>query len=102
MRFLEGRHMKLATKITLSASCGVIFSTLGTITTVDAISHSNRLNELRALMGVCQIAVSLKQMEQITQSAAVSAEQNANSSEKVSSQSGSLDSMVGRSASLIG
>jgi len=53
-------------------------------------------------LGVRQIAASLKQMEQVTQSAAASAEQNANSTEKVSSQSESLDSIVGRLNALIG
>jgi methyl-accepting chemotaxis protein len=42
--------MRLATKITMSASCGVVLSTLGAIGTVYAISHGNRVNELRALM----------------------------------------------------
>jgi methyl-accepting chemotaxis protein len=54
--------MKLATKITLSASCGVVFSTLGAITTVYAISHSNRVNELRALM-----SSTIQQAETVTE-----------------------------------
>ena len=53
--------MKLAAKITLSASCGVILSTLGAITTVYAISHSNRVDELRALM-----SSTLQQAETVT------------------------------------
>ena len=53
-------------------------------------------------LGVRQIAASFKQMEQVTQSAAASAEQNANSTEKVSSQSESLDSIVVRFTMLIG
>ena len=56
----------------------------------------------RALGGRRQIASSLKQMEQVTQSAAASAEQNANSTDKMSSQSESLDGIVGRLTVLIG
>ena len=53
-------------------------------------------------LGVRQIATSLKQMEQVTQSAAENAEKNANSTEQVSSQSESLDGIVGRLTALIG
>ncbi|HTA67228.1 MAG TPA: hypothetical protein VK776_03090 [Bryobacteraceae bacterium] len=53
-------------------------------------------------LGVRQIAASLKQMVQATQSAAASAAQNANSTEKVSSQSESLDNIGGRLTTLIG
>jgi hypothetical protein len=42
--------MTLANKITLGAAGGVILATLGAIGTVYAISHSNRVNELRVLM----------------------------------------------------
>jgi hypothetical protein len=42
--------MTLATKITLCAAGGVVLATLGAIGTVYAISHSNRVNELRVLM----------------------------------------------------
>jgi methyl-accepting chemotaxis protein len=42
--------MKLGTKITLCAAGGVVLATLGAIGTVYAISHSNRVNELRVLM----------------------------------------------------
>jgi methyl-accepting chemotaxis protein/methyl-accepting chemotaxis protein-1 (serine sensor receptor) len=53
-------------------------------------------------LGVRQIATSLKQMEQVTQSAAASAEQNANSTDKVRTEAESLDRIVGRLATLIG
>lgn len=42
--------MKIGTKITLCAAGGVVLATLSAIGTVYAISHSNRVNELRALM----------------------------------------------------
>jgi len=42
--------MKLATKITLCAAGGVVLATLGAIATVYAISHTNRVNELRGRM----------------------------------------------------
>jgi methyl-accepting chemotaxis protein len=42
--------MKLGTKVTLCAAGGVVFATLGAVGTVYAISHSNRVNELRVLM----------------------------------------------------
>lgn len=42
--------MKLATKITVCAAAGVVLTTLGAVGTVYAISHSNRVNELRVLM----------------------------------------------------
>jgi hypothetical protein len=42
--------LKLATKITLCAAGGVVLATLAAIATVYAISHSNRVNDLRTLM----------------------------------------------------
>lgn len=42
--------MKLANKITICASAGVVAATAGAIASVYLISHSNRVNELRALM----------------------------------------------------
>lgn len=42
--------MKLGTKITLCAAGGVVLATVGAIGTVYAISHGNRVNELRTLM----------------------------------------------------
>lgn len=63
IRFLGGLYeVKLATKITLSASCGVVLSTLGAIGTVYAISHGNRVDELRALM-----SSTLQQAETVTE-----------------------------------
>jgi uncharacterized membrane protein len=51
---------------------------------------------------VRQIAASLKKMEQFTQGAAESAQKNANSTQQVSSQSESLDGIVGRLTTLVG
>ncbi len=42
--------MKLGSKITLCAAGGVVLATLAAIGTVYAISHANRVNELRGLM----------------------------------------------------
>ncbi len=44
--------------------------------------------------GIDQIAAGVKQMEQVTQSAAASAEENASATEEVRSQSKSLDEIV--------
>jgi hypothetical protein len=42
--------MRLGTKITLCATGGVVLATVGAIGTVYAISHGNRVNELRVLI----------------------------------------------------
>jgi hypothetical protein len=42
--------MKLGSKITLCAAGGVVLATLAAIGTVYAISHTNRVNDLRVLM----------------------------------------------------
>jgi methyl-accepting chemotaxis protein len=52
-------------------------------------------------LGVRQIAASLKEMERVTQSAAERTEKNANSTQQ-SSQSESLDGIVGRLTTFIG
>ncbi len=54
--------MKLATKITLCAAGGVVLATLGAIGTVYAISHANRINELRTLM-----SSTIRQAEGVTE-----------------------------------
>ncbi len=54
--------MKLATKITLCATAGVVLATLGAIGTVYSISHSNRVNELRVLM-----SSTIQQAETVTE-----------------------------------
>jgi len=54
--------MKLATKITLCAAGGVVLATLGAIGTVYAISHANRVNELRRLM-----SSTIRQAEGVTE-----------------------------------
>lgn len=52
--------------------------------------------------GIDQIAAGVKQMEQVTQSAAASAEENASATEEVRSQSKSLDEIVNELKVLIG
>jgi len=52
--------------------------------------------------GIDQIAAGVKQMEQVTQSAAASAEENASATEEVRSQSKSLDAIVNDLKVLIG
>ena len=54
--------MKIGTKITLCAAAGVVLATLGAVATVYAISHSNRVNELRVLM-----SSALQQAETVTE-----------------------------------
>lgn len=54
--------MKLGTKITLCAAGGVVLATLGAIGTVYAISHGNRVNELRLLM-----SSTIQQAETVTE-----------------------------------
>jgi methyl-accepting chemotaxis protein len=54
--------MKLGTKTTLCAAGGVVLATLGAIGTVYAISHTNRVNELRSLM-----SSTIQQAETVTE-----------------------------------
>ena len=52
--------------------------------------------------GIDQIAAGVKQMEQVTQDAAASAEENASATEEVRGQSKTLDAIVSHLAALIG
>jgi methyl-accepting chemotaxis protein len=52
--------------------------------------------------GVQQIPAGVQQMEQVTQAAAASAEQNAAASEQLRTESGSMDGLVRRLTSLLG
>jgi methyl-accepting chemotaxis protein len=52
--------------------------------------------------GIDQIAAGVKQMEQVTQAAAASAEQNASATEEVRGEAKSLDAVVGSLSTLLG
>ena len=89
-------------RVKLDQVSGAIHSITEKATAVKALIDGLNVSSGEQARGVEQIAKAITQVEQVTQTAAASAEQTASAGEELSSQSAALRSLVGRLEDLVG